>query len=107
MEYAFKHVKTGKIVRYNIRISEYDQFKIDHPELERYHEHAPAFLYDAIGTSSGLDGKTDNTWKEVLSKISDKHPGSELAANYGKKKTVKEVKTKQILDKHINKNTKK
>ena len=106
MEYAFKHVKTGKIVRYDMRISEYDQFKVDHPELERYHEHAPAFLYDAVGSSSGLDSKTDNTWKEVLSKISEKHPASELADKYGNK-TVKGVKSKQILEKHLNKNKKK
>lgn len=107
MEYAFKHVKTGKIVRYEMKISELDQFKTDHPELERYHEFAPSFLYDSVGTSSGLDSKTDNTWKEVLSKISEKHPASELASKYGNKKSAKQVKTKQILDKHINKNKKK
>jgi hypothetical protein len=54
----------------------------------------------SIVTSTGsLDSKTDNTWKEVLAKISEAHPDSELADRYGQK-TIKEVKTKEILNKH-------
>jgi hypothetical protein len=103
MEYTFKNLKTGKIESHDMRISEYDSFKVDNPHLERYHETAPAFLYDAVGSSSGLDAKTDNTWKEVLAKVAEKHPASELAGKYGNTKSVKQVKTKQILDKHIKK----
>jgi hypothetical protein len=104
MEYAFKEITSGKIVKYDLKISEYDEFKKSNPNLERYHESAPAFLYDGVLTS-GFDAKTDNTWKEVLAKVADKHPGSELANNY-KKKSVKEVKTREILNKHLNKRKK-
>jgi len=100
MEYAFKD-QTGKIVRFDIKISEYDAFRKEHPELERYHETAPAFVYDGRPVS-GYDSKTDNGFKEVLSKIADAHPHSPLADRY-RRKTVKEVKTRQVVKKHLEK----
>ena len=104
MEYAFIDTNTDKIVRYDLKISEYDEFKKAHPYLERYHETAPSVLFDGT-VVSGLDNKTDNTWKEVLSKIGEKHPASPLADNYVRK-TSKQVKTKQILQKHLDRNKK-
>jgi hypothetical protein len=100
MEYSFKD-KTGKIVRFDIRISEYDAFKADHPELERYFETAPAFVYDGRPVS-GFDSRTDDGFKEVLSKISDAHPHSPLADRY-RRKTTKEVKTRALVKKHLDK----
>ena len=100
MEYTFLNTKNGTIETHDMKMSEYDQFKLDNPHLERYHDSAPSFLYD--GMTTNIDAKTDNTWKEVLSKISEKHPASELASSYGNKSN-KEVKTKNILDKHIKK----
>lgn len=46
-----------------------------------------------------IDSKTDNTWKEVLSKVSEAHPGSPLADRYSSQ-SIKEAKTKQIIEKH-------
>ncbi|CAB4124152.1 hypothetical protein UFOVP49_33 [uncultured Caudovirales phage] len=95
MEYTFKIIKSGKIVSYDMKVSEYDEFKINHPELERYIDSAPVFNYR--GSS---DFKTDNTWNEVLSKVAEKHPGSPLAEKH-KKKTSKEIKTRDIFNKHV------
>jgi hypothetical protein len=80
-------------------VSEYDDFKLANPHLERYFEEAPSLSYS--GTKD-LRSKTDNTWKEVMSKIAEKHPASKLAEQYGKK-TIKETKTRNIFDKHLKK----
>ena len=49
--------------------------------------------------SGTFDSKTDNTWKEVLSKVAEAHPESVVGERYGKK-TTKEVRTRAIVDKH-------
>jgi hypothetical protein len=80
-------------------IKDYDAFKVKNKHLERYYEEAPLVSFTPQGD---FRSKTDNTWKEVLSKISEKHPASELAKEHGKR-TIKEAKTRQIFDKHIKK----
>ena len=84
MEYEFRNIKTKKIEYHSMSVSEYDQFKKDNPHLERYFESAPSFVYEG---SKGFDARTDDTWKEVLSKIGEKHPVSNLADNYRKNKS--------------------
>ena len=95
MEYTFKNKKTGKIVTHDIKISEYDEFKKNNPHLERYLESPPAVAYNGKTFTSG----TDNTWKEVLSKIGQQNPASPLAEQYYRRSN-KEVKSKNIVDKH-------
>lgn len=54
-----------------------------------------------ISTMTGsMDTKTDNTWKEVLSKVADAHPESPVGQRYGRK-SIKQVKTRQTVDKHL------
>lgn len=91
--YAFRNLETDQIEEYHIRISEYDQFKLDNPHLERY-------IDEAAGTIGGVGGiKTDSGFKEVLSKVAEAHPNSALA-NKHKTKSIKEVKTDQLKKKH-------
>jgi len=78
-------------------ISAYDQFKADNPHLERYYSDAPMFSYSGTGDLAGK--KTDNTWKEVMSKIAEQNPRSPLADRVLRKDT-KRVKTDQIVEKH-------
>jgi hypothetical protein len=62
-------------------------------------------LPTSFGIVTGLGSvysKTDNTWKEVLSKIAENHPGSDLADKYGQK-THSEVKTREVIKKHKDK----
>ena len=49
--------------------------------------------------TGSIDGKTSSGWKDVLGKISEAHPRSELAKQYGKRSN-KEVKTQQVIEKH-------
>ena len=53
-------------------------------------------IVSSVGT---IDGKTDNGWKEVMSKISEAHPKSELAQRYGKK-SVKDTQIDRVIKKH-------
>ena len=51
-------------------------------------------------TGDNIDAKTDAGWKETLAKISEAHPDGELAKQYGKRKSTKEVKTAEARKKH-------
>lgn len=52
-----------------------------------------------VSTTGSVDSKTDDTWKEVLSKVAEAHPDSAVGERYGKK-SIKQIKTKQIIQKH-------
>ena len=95
--YEFVNTKTKKIEEYTMSMSAYDAFKAENPHLERYYSDAPMFSYSGTGDFAGK--KTDNTWKEVMSKIAEQNPRSPLADNVLKKST-KRVKTDQVLKKH-------
>ena len=43
--------------------------------------------------------KNDGGWKDNLSRIADAHPNSPLAKQH-KKRSIKEVKTQQVIEKH-------
>ena len=55
-----------------------------------------------INISSGVMGvnmKNDGGWKDNLSRIAEAHPTSELAQQH-RKRSIKEVKTQQVVEKH-------
>jgi hypothetical protein len=56
-----------------------------------------------VGGVAGLTHKPDSGFKDVVQKIAEKHPSSPLAQKY-KKKSIKEIKTKQVIDKHRKRN---
>jgi hypothetical protein len=95
--YEFLNTKTKKIEEHTMSVSAYDQFKADNPHLERYYSEAPLFSYTGTGDLAGK--KTDNTWKEVMSKIAEQNPRSPLADRVLRKST-KRIKTDEILKKH-------
>jgi hypothetical protein len=95
--YEFVNTKTKKIEEYSMSISAYDSFKADNPHLERYYSEAPLYSYSGTGDFAGK--KTDNTWKEVMSKIAEQNPRSPLADKVLKKDS-KRIKTDQVLEKH-------
>jgi hypothetical protein len=70
--YTFKNLQTGEVTEHIMKIAELDQFKADHPELERYICDAPSF---GDPVRLGLI-KPDAGFKEVLQKIADKTPGA-------------------------------
>lgn len=95
--YEFVNTKTGKIEEHLMSISAYDAFKLNNPHLERYYSDAPLFSYTGGGDFAGK--KTDNTWKEVMTKIAEQNPRSPLADKV-LKKGIKRIKTDQVIEKH-------
>lgn len=98
--YVFLNTKTKKLEEHVMSMMVYDDFKKNNPHLERYIENAPAL--NATGYKS-VDQGTDNTWKEVLSKIGEQNPHSPLAEKYGPRKTTKKIKTLEVINKHAKK----
>ena len=59
----------------------------------------PPTQLNIVSTTGTIDGKTDSGWKEVMSKISEAHPKSNLAERYGKR-SVKDTQIDNIIKKH-------
>lgn len=101
--YEFRNRKTGKVVEHVLKMSEYDQFKVDHPELERVVLSAPLVTKissGATGTVTDIAAKKDGGWKEVLQKIGRANPISEVGDRFHRK-SIKDIKTSQIIEKHV------
>ncbi len=62
-------------------------------------------LVSGVSTSNAKQNKVPNGFKEVLSKVAEAHPTSTVAERYGKK-SIKDVKTREIVKKHVDKITK-
>ena len=99
--YNFRNKLTGEITEEWMSIAQRDGYLLEHANLETYIEDAPGFAYTSSGDFAGK--KTDNTWKEVMSKIAEKHPASKLAQDHGANKTIKQVQTEQVIKKHLKK----
>ena len=59
----------------------------------------PPTQLNIVSSTGSLDSKTDNGWKEVLSKVSEAHPASNLASQYGKK-SVKDTQVDRVIKTH-------
>jgi hypothetical protein len=94
--YTFRNTKTNEIEEHVMSISVYDKFKIDNPHLERYHDTAPIISFNGVGDNIS---RTDNTFKEVMSKIAEQNPRSPLADRFLRKDN-KRIKTDATLEKH-------
>ena len=90
--YVFKNTKTNKTYVKFISMSEREQYLNDNPEVKQ----VPT-VPNIVGGVGGV--RTDDGFKEVLSKISEAHPTSALAQRH-KRKTGKQVKTQQAVNKH-------
>lgn len=60
----------------------------------------------AIIGGHGDRAKGDTGFKEVMSKIGEAHPGSEVAKKYGDNRTIKQKKTIDTVTKHVVKQAK-
>lgn len=89
--YQFKNNETGEVTEITLRVSELDQYKKDNPHLST--------IIGATATVSAVGGlKTDSGFKEVLSKISEAHPNSELSKKIGGR-TTEQIKTEKVTNK--------
>jgi hypothetical protein len=95
--YSFINKETNELEEHMMRISEYDAFKELNPHLERYIDGAPATV-----SGVSITGKVPDGFKEVLSKVSENHKQSSVADKHGRK-SIKEVQTQRLVDKHLGK----
>ena len=92
--YRFYNKKTKEEYTDLMSISEMEKFiKKKHIEL------LPPTQMNIVSSVGNIDSHTDSGWKEVLSKVSEAHPASHLANQYGKK-SVKDTQVASIIKKH-------
>ena len=92
--YRFYNSKTKEEYTDLMSISEMEKLiKKKHIKL------LPPTQLNIVSSTGTMDGKTDSGWKEVMSKISEAHPKSELAQRYGKK-SVKDTQIDKVIKKH-------
>ena len=93
--YTFENIKTGKVYDDMMSIAEKETFLKKNKHIKQ--------RLTSLNISSGVRGmggrKNDGGWKDNLSRIADAHPNSPLAKQH-KKRSIKEVKTQQVIEKH-------
>lgn len=87
--YTFIDKQTNEIFDVIMSMKDYDDYQKENPSHERYFDEVP-------GIVSGTGVKTDDGFKEVLSRISEAHPNSPLADQH-MKKSIKQVKTERAV----------
>ena len=92
--YRFYNKRTKKEYTDLMSISEMEKFiKKKHIKI------LPPTQVNIVSSVGHIDSKTDSGWKDVLSKITDAHPASALANQYGKK-SVKDTQIDKVIKKH-------
>lgn len=92
--YSFFDTSTNERFDSFMKISEREDYLKSNPHIQ------PLATAAAIVGGVSITDKTPNGFKEVLSKISEAHPSSSVAKKHGKK-TIKQIKTEQIVKKHL------
>jgi len=90
--YTFHNKSTGVVEDQMMKIAEKEQYLIDNPDVEQVH--TGLNIVAGHGTV-----KNDSGWKDNLSRIAEAHPRSALADSIGKK-SIKDIKTNQVVKKH-------
>ena len=96
--YNFIDTKTNEEIEIFMPWAEREEFLKINPWME------PIITAPAI-VSGVSSKKAPSGFNEVLSKVAEAHPTSTFADRYGKK-SIKDVKTRQIVKKHVDKITK-
>ena len=98
--YTFENTKTGKVYDEMMTISEMERYLKKNKHIKQ-----KITGINIIGGIQGITHKTDGGWKENMSRIAEAHPTSPLADRYGKK-SIKQVKTREVIKKHRNRKKK-
>jgi hypothetical protein len=92
--YRFYNKRTKEEYTDLMSISEMEEF------IQKKHiKLLPPTQVNIVSSVGNIDSKTDNGWKEVLSKVSEAHPASNLASQYGKK-SVKDTQVDRVIKTH-------
>ena len=93
--YDFKNMKTGEVKEYSMSWKDLDQFKKDNPNLQQQ------ILPSNFITRRDGDvlKKAGAGWNEVLQKVGENYPDSEVAKK-NIRRTAKQVATDKIAKKY-------
>tara|TARA_B100000212_G_C27137902_1_gene432053 strand:+ start:314 stop:625 length:312 start_codon:yes stop_codon:yes gene_type:complete len=92
--YTFENTKTGKVFDDFMSMADKETYLEQNPHIKQ--------IINKINIVAGVSGRsyrTDQGWKENMSRIAEAHPTSPLADRYGKK-SIKQAKTEQVIQKH-------
>jgi hypothetical protein len=96
--YLFYDTETGEEFESFMKISERESFLKENQHITAIIS-APSIV---SGVTTSKQNRVPDGFKEVLSKISEKNRGTELADKYGKN-SIKEARTNEVVKKHIDK----
>lgn len=96
--YEFLNTETGEEFEVLMKISEREEYLKNNPHIHPLLS-APA-LVSGVSTSNSRTGRVPSGFNEVLSKVAEAHPTSKVAQRHGKK-SIKQIKTEQIVKKHL------
>jgi len=92
--YTFENKRTGKTFTEMMTIAEMELYLKNNKHIKQN-----ITSVNIVGGVSGMSYRSDQGWKETLSKISEAHPNSALAQQHGKR-SIKQVKTEQAIKKY-------
>lgn len=93
--YAWEDPKTGEQWETIMTYEEMMTYKEENPHLHQIFQ--MNFTSSRYTSTNGL--KNDDGWNEMLSRIGEAHPDSALGQT-NRKKTIKEIKTKEAIEKN-------
>jgi len=94
--YNFINTETGEVFESFMKISEREEYLKANPHIQTVMT-APSIV---SGVSTSTQHRVPDGFKEVLSKVAENHRGSDFA-NKHIRKSIKEVKTEQVVKKHV------
>lgn len=98
--YEFRDKNTGEHIEVFMTWSKREEYLKENPHLETVVA-APAI----IGGIGSYQTKTPSGFSEVISRVAEAHPASPLAEKVGGR-SIKDVKTREVVKKHVEKITK-
>lgn len=99
--YNFVDTETDEEFELFMKWSEREAFLKENPHMQPILT-APAIVSSVAGMGSH---RVPDGFKEVLSKVAEKHPTSSVGEKYGRK-SIKEARTAQVVKKHVDRITK-
>ncbi len=99
--YLFRDTNTGEIHERLMSMTAREDYLKENPHMNTIIQ-APMLV---SGVSTSKQNKVPDGFKEVLSRVAEAHPTSSVAEKHGRK-SIKDVKTREIVKKHVDKITK-
>ncbi len=92
--YSFKNTKSGEEFEMFMSMDKRESYLKENPNIQQ-----TISKVNIVADVSGMSYRQDQGWKENLSRIAEAHPNSALAKEHGKR-TIKEIRTDNVVKKH-------